>query len=283
MIYSTQMNLSMTGELADAYKSGSQRARVVTEAWGEHNLYCPNCSSPKLDRLSHNTKASDFCCPGCRFWFQLKGQKSRIGNSVSDGAYAAMMNAIACDETPNFYFLHYDLATWSIKNLLLVPSFAFPTSAIIKRNPLAATARRAGWIGCNIALHRIPADARISLVKESNVVPACEVREQFKRVKPLKEISVAQRGWTLDVLTAIRQLVERGSVTRSTSANATRCDSQSRAPGEFTNEDIYALVPHFEKLHPGNRHIRDKIRQQLQVLRDLCLLMHFGKGEWRLS
>jgi type II restriction enzyme len=254
------MNLSMSAELADAYTSGSQRARVVTEFWGEHNLYCPNCSSPNLDRLPNNNRASDFCCPKCRFWFQLKGQKSRIGKSVSDGAYEAMMDAIQHDQTPNFYFMHYDLLTWSIKNLLLIPSFAFPTSAIIKRNPLSATARRAGWIGCNIALHRIPADARISLVKESNITPASEVREQFKRIKPLKEISVAQRGWTLDVLTAIRSL------------NKT----------QFTNEDVYALAAHFEKLHPGNRHVRDKIRQQLQVLRDLGLLLHIGKGEWRL-
>ncbi len=92
------------------------------------------------------------------------------------------------------------------------------------------------------------------------IVPAREVREQFQRVKPLQEISVAQRGWTLDVLTAIRSL------------------NQPR----FTNEDIYALAPHFEKLHPGNRHVRDKIRQQLQVLRDLGLLLHIGKGAWRL-
>jgi hypothetical protein len=51
------MNLPMTGELASAYTSGSQRARVVTEAWEKHNLYCPNCSSANLDRLP--------------FWFQL--------------------------------------------------------------------------------------------------------------------------------------------------------------------------------------------------------------------
>src|SRR6185436_14513494 len=141
------MNLSMTGELAAVYKSNSQRARVVTEAWGEHNLYCPNCSSPKLDRQCHNTKVCDFVCPSCELRYQLKGQQSRIGKSVADGAYAAMMNAIRMDETPNFYFMHYDVATWSIRNLLLVPHFAFPPSAIIKRKPLAVTARRAGWIG----------------------------------------------------------------------------------------------------------------------------------------
>ena len=37
-----------------------------------------------------------------------------------------------------------------------------------------------------------------------------------------------------------------------------------------------------EKLHPDNRHIRDKIRQQLQVLRDAKLLIHVGSGHWRL-
>jgi type II restriction enzyme len=254
------MNLSMTGALAAAYRSGAQRARVVTEFWGESNLYCPNCSSPKLSRLRNNTKASDYSCPACGFWYQLKGQHSRIGNRVADGAYAAMMNAIRHDETPNFYFMQYELATWRVKNLLLVPSFAFPPSAIIKRKPLSPTARRAGWIGCNIALNRVPAEARILVVTESAVMPASEVREKFKRVKPLKDISVTQRGWTLDVLNAVRTL----------------------GKSEFTTADAYAFTRELEKLHPDNRHVRDKIRQQLQVLRDLGLLLHVERGIWRL-
>ncbi|MGD0253732.1 MAG: hypothetical protein ABSC01_13675 [Verrucomicrobiota bacterium] len=47
-----------------------------------------------------------------------------------------------------------------------------------------------------------------------------------------------------------------------------------------------ACAPHFtrelERLHPDNRHVRDKIRQQLQVLRDLGLLLHIERGVWRL-
>ena len=250
----------MTGELAAAYKSGSQRARVVTESWGESNLYCPNCLSPKLARLRNNTKASDYSCPSCGFWYQLKGQQSRIGERINDGAYAAMMEAIRRDATPNFYFMQYELATWRVKNLLLVPSFAFPPSAIIKRNPLSATARRAGWIGCNIALGRIPVEARIAVVTENQAASESEVREKFKRVKPLSEISVTQRGWTLDVLNAIRRLGKT----------------------EFTTADAYAFTRELEQLHPDNRHVRDKIRQQLQVLRDLGLLLHLGRGEWRL-
>jgi type II restriction enzyme len=48
-----------------------------------------------------------------------------------------------------------------------------------------------------------------------------------------------------------------------------------------------------EKLHPdppssdfgatSNRHVRDKIRQQLQVLRDTGFLEHLGSGEWRVK
>lgn len=250
----------MTAELAAGYKSGSQQTRVVTETWGANNLYCPNCSSPKLSRLAHNTKASDYSCPNCGFFYQLKGQKTRLGKSVSDGAYAAMMDAIRNDETPNFYFLHYDLATWRIRNLLLIPSFAFPTSAIIKRTPLSANARRAGWVGCKIALHRIPSDARIPIITENVIQPPSEVRERFKRVKPLSEIKANERGWTLEVLNVVRRL----------------------SKPEFTTADAYSLTHELEALHPDNTHVKDKIRQQLQVLRDMKLLIHVKRGVWRL-
>ncbi|MGA3268403.1 MAG: DpnI domain-containing protein [Verrucomicrobiota bacterium] len=286
----------MAGELAAAYHSGAQRARVVTESWGEQNFYCPNCNSPKLNRLRQNTKASDFRCPDCQFWFQLKGQKSAIGASITDGAYRAMMEAIRHDEMPSFYFMHYDLATWSVRNLLLVPHFAFPPSAIIKRKPLSPTARRAGWVGCNFDLSRVPVEARISVVAESAILPATEVREQFRRVKPLQDIAVTQRGWTLDVLTAVRRLVEsrrRGLPGHSCSAKAgdetpfegSEVEQRlltSSPTNEFATADVYAFARELEKLHPDNRHVRDKIRQQLQVLRDAGLLLHVERGVWKL-
>jgi type II restriction enzyme len=34
-------------------------------------------------------------------------------------------------------------------------------------------------------------------------------------------------------------------------------------------------------LHPENRHVRDKIRQQLQVLRDLGLIESLRRGRYR--
>ena len=77
-------------------------------------------------------------------------------------------------------------------------------------------------------------------------------------------------AWPLDVLTIVTRLV---SERQSRSANA---------PKEFKNEDVYAYAPELEKLHPDNRHIKDKIRQQLQVLRDMGLLLHPERDCWRL-
>ena len=50
---------------------------------------------------------------------------------------------------------------------------------------------------------------------------------------------------------------------------------------DFTTADAYAFTRELEKLHPDNRHVRDKIRQQLQVLRDLGFLLHIERGVWR--
>jgi hypothetical protein len=124
------------------------------------------------------------------------------------------------------------------------------------------------------------------------IVSPEEVRAQFKRVKPLKDISVTQRGWTLDVLNVVRRLV-------SVSAPLQRDESEGRAPRDpnisdqmgrrgtppsdsFTTADVYAFERELEQLHPDNRNVRPKIRQQLQILRDTGLLIHIDRGEWRL-
>lgn len=41
-----------------------------------------------------------------------------------------------------------------------------------------------------------------------------------------------------------------------------------RLPREFNIDDVYRFVPVLHEKHPENRHIREKIRQQLQILRD---------------
>jgi type II restriction enzyme len=156
--------------------------------------------------------------------------------------------------------MRYALATWEVRDLLLIPSFMFSESAVIKRKPLAATARRAGWVGCNIDLHRIAPEARIPIIAASLPTDPSQVRARYTRLKPIREIKTTQRGWTLDVLNIIRRL----------------------GKPEFTNDDVYTHDRELEQLHPDNRNVRPKIRQQLQILRDTGLLIHVESGRWRL-
>jgi hypothetical protein len=72
---------------------------------------------------------------------------------------------------------------------------------------------------------------------------------------------------------------------RGRDASPRRPASRRDAPtteNEFTTADVYAFTRELEKLHPDNRHVRDKIHQQLQVLRGLGLLLHLERGVWRL-
>src|SRR4051794_19769738 len=140
------------------YTSRSQIARIVTEDWGLQNLYCVACNANRLKAKLNNTHAYDFECLKCSAHYQLKSAAREPCNRVIDSAYHTMRSAIESDRVPNLLVLHYS-AQWQVQNLLLIPSFCFSVTALEKRKPLTLTARRAGWIGCNILLDAIPPDA----------------------------------------------------------------------------------------------------------------------------
>lgn len=172
----------MPAELAVAGLSHLERARVFADFWGEHNLYCPNCSSPALKRAS--SQPGDFCCPDCQCHFQVKGQSIPFRKSISAGEFDSVRRALRNGKASGYFFLHYDARTWTIRDLLLVPLFAVPAPAIVRR------ADR-----CHFLLEEIPAEARIPLVttirSSSPGGTECimisrpeEVREKFRRLKP---------------------------------------------------------------------------------------------------
>lgn len=254
------MVFPLPAENLESYKSASQRARIATESWGIANLYCPNCTSNTLKRTPHNTPVVDFVCPICESDFQMKSQSRPLGNRLADAAYDAMRRAIVAKKTPNLFILQYNREMWLVQNLILIPSFAFSISAVECRKPLALTARRSGWVGCNIRLDLIPSDAKIPLYSDGSKVNASLVRQSYAHLRPLDSLSVEKRGWTLDVLKVIRKL---GKV-------------------EFSLAEVYGFEKLLSQLHPQNRHLRDKIRQQLQVLRDFGLLEFLGRGRYRM-
>lgn len=253
------MNLKMDHLPSEPYTSGCQRARVVTEQWGANNLFCVACASNKLTRSPCNTRAVDFACDSCRATYQLKSGARWSERRIPDAGYEAMMAAIQADHTPNLIVLQYS-QNWLVKNVLLVPSFFFVPSAVEKRPPLSPMARRAGWVGCNILLNAIAPEGKLRIVTNGNIEPRADIRAQYARLRPVATIPVRVRGWTLDVLRAVHAI----------------------GKPVFEIADVYGAEANLARLHPNNRHIRAKIRQQLQLLRDLCLLTFLGNGSYSL-
>ncbi len=253
------MNLRCSVDVAARYRSASQIARVVSENWCARELYCPACDSDCLRGSQANRPAVDFACEGCNHAFQLKALKHWNQSKIVDAAYDSMISAIRSDTAPNLLVMQYS-DSWLVQNLLLVPRFFFSESVIQKRRPLATTARRAGWVGCNILLGEIPTDGRIQIVSDGVARRREDVRHEFSRMRQLAQLPPSLRGWTLDLLRAIRRL-----------------DKQ-----DFSLQELYGFEPELQALHPENRNVRPKIRQQLQVLRDLKLLDFIAPGFYRL-
>ncbi|MDE3179342.1 MAG: restriction endonuclease [Acidobacteriota bacterium] len=250
----------MQASLGTAYKSGSQRARKISEGWGCRNLYCPRCDSPRIEPSAANTSLIDFVCPKCAASFQLKSQSHPFSRRITDSAYEPMRRAIHENRLPHFFILQYDPSSWHVCNLTLVPSFALTISCLEKRKPLAITARRSGWVGCNILLFRIPKDARIQVVSDGRPCAKVHVRRQFRVLQPLERFDYETRGWTLDVLNIVRSLEKP----------------------RFSLGDIYAHIGELQLLHPRNLHPREKVRQQLQRLRDMEFVEFLGGGKYLL-
>lgn len=253
------MNLDMIHSLGLRYKSSLQIARVVSEEWASRNLYCPACKSDKLSQAPTNTRAIDFSCPECSQVFQIKSSRQWNQRKIVDAGYAPMIAAIRSDRVPNLVVMQYT-ESWKVRNLLLVPYFFFTESAIERRKPLNATARRAGWVGCNILLEEIPSDGKINLVTDGFVSDVQRIRKHFDHIRGLSKLKSEVRGWTLDVLKAVRKLNKP----------------------EFALSEIYDYEPALAAAYPGNRNVRPKIRQQLQKLRELKLLEFVSPGRYRV-
>jgi type II restriction enzyme len=242
------------------YTSGAQSARVWTEAWVRRELYCPNCGCPSLEKFPNNRPVADFQCADCKEEYELKSQKSRFGTRVVDGAYGTMRERIVASNNPNFLMLNYNLVDFGVTNLFVVPKHFFTPDILERRKPLAETARRAGWTGCNILLNQIPNAGKIFLVRDKQLLPKKTVLAQWQDTLFLRDATPATRGWLLDVMMCVEAIGKR----------------------EFQIEDVYAFEERLSRLYPNNRNVKPKIRQQLQFLRDKGYLQFVSRGSYRL-
>jgi type II restriction enzyme len=249
------MRLDCDKSIADHLTSATQRARVITESWVASYGYCLSCDSDKLTPTRSNTPARDFRCDHCGHSYELKSSKSSFGNRIVDGAYSSMVRRMKENTTPTLLLLEYS-PVWNIKNFVAIHHSFITPLAIECRPPLSLTARRAGWVGCNIVLKVIPPEARVRIVEDCKIRPVGQVRQEFGIPERLSECSINQRSWAGATLSLIHQTL--GTT--------------------FTVQEAYSMEHHLSRLYPENKNVRAKIRQQLQVLRDAGILSTEERG-----
>lgn len=136
----------------------------------------------------------------------------------------------------------------------------FVREIIERRRPLAETARRAGWVGCNILLSQIPEAGRIFIVRNGEARPKEVVLAQWKRTLFLRRQGLEGRGWLVEVMRCV----------------------ESIGKNEFELDDVYRFERQLHDLYPNNQNVRPKIRQKLQELRDYGFLDFVSRGRYRL-
>ncbi len=253
------MNLSFDLNLIERYKSNSQKARVLTEDWVKRNAFCPICGREKIFKCENNKPVSDFYCNTCKEIFELKSKKGNFSNIINDGAYSTMIERITSDTNPDFFFLTYDFQNYVVENFMIIPKHFFTPNIILKRPPLTSTAKRAGWVGCNIDLKSIPDDGKVFIIKKGVEIDKEIVVNKVNKNLFLKEQEVTSRGWILDIMRCVDRINKN----------------------EFQLSDIYVFEDYLHILHPNNNNIKAKIRQQLQILRDNNYIKFLGNGNYR--
>ena len=182
-----------------------------------------------------------------------------MGSKINDGAYSTMIARITSNENPDFFFMSYSKQELKVKDLIFIPKHFFVPDIIEKRKPLAPTARRAGWVGCNILIHKIPEQGRVEIVSNGTIADIKSVVSKVNKSNQLETKDLNSRGWLMDIL------------------NCT-----NRIPAQvFTLEDMYQFENMLQMKHPQNNNIKPKIRQQLQYLRDRGFIEFLGNGYYR--
>jgi type II restriction enzyme len=243
------------------YVSEPQRARIVTEAWVKRSVFCPNCGALNIQKYPNNRPVADFYCADCKEDYELKSQKNKFGPKVLDGAFGSMCARLAANDNPNLMLMNYDSAKRTVTTLFVVPKQFFVREIIEERPPLARTARRAGWIGCNILLNGIPELGKIYYRRDGQDVPRDLVLEKWQQSLFLRGEGLETRGWLIEVMKCVEKV----------------------GKADFDLSDVYAFEARLSAIFPNNRHVKQKIRQQLQYLRDRGFLEFIGRGHYRVK
>lgn len=223
-------------------------------------MFCPNCGNARLHQFEANLPVADFFCANCQDQYELKSQKKPFGKKIVNGAYETKIRRLESDSSPHLILMNYSLKYSSVESVIVIPRRFFIHSIVEKRKPLSESAKRAGWVGSNILLEKIPQSGRIHVVQNGKVRPKEEILAQWQNTAFLNKLKSDSRGWLINVMKIVELL----------------------GKSEFSLSEIYEQEYELQRIYPANRHVRPKIRQQLQVLRDNGYLEFLGAGKYRI-
>ena len=253
------MDLQLDNSLGELYNSNSQKIRVITENWFGNNSFCPYCGNEQISSFENNRPVADFYCSNCNNQFELKSKSGKLHEKITDGAYKTMIERITSNENPDLFCLSYSKTSYHINNLIFIPKYFFTTNIIERRKPLSPTARRSGWVGCNIKIGEVPQEGKIKIISDGIPINKNIVIEQTKKTLLLNTDNLMARGWLLDILLCLNKIKNN----------------------DFSLREFYNFENELSAKHQENNNIRPKIRQQLQILRDKGFIEFLGNGNYR--
>ena len=83
--------------------------------------------------------------------------------------------------------------------------------------------------------------------------------DQYQRTLSLQTTKIDSRGWLMDVLRCVERIPN----------------------DDFQLDEVYAFADELQRKHAGNNFVHDKIRQQLQYLRDKGFIQFLTSGNYR--
>lgn len=248
---------SLDNTIVNQFKSNSQKVRIMTEKWVWDNIFCPNCWNQIL-HYENNRPVADFFCKNCEEEYELKSWK-KLWKKITDWAYFTMIERLKSTKNPNLFFLNYD-NNLLIRNFIIIPKHFFTNSVIEKRNALWDSARRAWWIWCNILFSKIPEAWKIFYIKNWEKLEKKDIISQRKKTLFIREEKWESRWWTLEIIKCIELLNKK----------------------DFSLNEVYSFEESLKEKFSNNNFIKDKIRQQLQILRDKDFLEFLWNWKYRL-
>jgi type II restriction enzyme len=253
------MKVILDTKIADRYKSAPQKIKAITEDWASKEIYCPNCGN-NINAYENNRPVADFYCSNCKEDYELKSKKDKMGNRILDGAYGTMIERLKSENNPNFFFLNYDVRNYEVQNFVVIPKHFFTPEIIIKRSK--GIPNRPNYIMCSIDLLSIPQSGKIFYIKHRKIEQKKKVLENWNKTLFLRdEKKTNAKGWLLDIMNCVDKLGKK----------------------EFKLDEVYAFENILSRKHPDNKHVKDKIRQQLQFLRDKGYLKFIAPGRYKLD